>query len=193
MEKIIQMSEREYEKLMERMECLERENIDLEFCLHREWEKYNKFYDAVNRPAIEAAAEARDIEFYDWCAEKAAEYEKMDEAEWCACQARLYNNGIKHYCECHGITKEEAEEDRKWNETRDYIWPNEETEGWTELNPYKTGKSRILNKALDSIDKRERIAILEGNKENERKYRKMWLNWYRSMTNDEIGHDEFLR
>ena len=157
------MSEREYEKLMERMEGLERENIDLEFCLHREWKKYDKFYDAVNRPAIEAAAEAHDIEFYDWCAEKAAEYEKKDEAEWCACQARLYNNGIKHYCACHGVTEEEAEEDRKWAHQRDYWWTGEKSEGWTELLDSKIcktyswkGESWILPAAVEDAEERAR-------------------------------------
>lgn len=193
MEKVIVMSEAEYMHEKELFAMLESAMLDLEDKYSFLQKRCKKLWDALNRPVIEATTKKHEEEFYFWCEQKSNEYEEQDYKNWCACRAKFYNNGIKNYCECHGITEEEAEEDRKWNEARDYIWPNEESERWAELNPCKTGSSWILSKALDSIKKRERIAILEGNKEDECKYRDMWLNWYHNMTNDEIGDAEYLR
>lgn len=163
MEKVIMMSEAEYEREQELFAMLESAMMDLEGKYSFLQKRCKKLWNELNRPAIEAAVEAHDNEFYAWCEQKAAEYEEQDYKNWCACQARLYNNGIKHYCTCHGVTEEEAEEDRKWAHQRDYWWTGEKSEGWTELLDSKIcktyswkGESWILFAAAEDAKERAR-------------------------------------
>ena len=60
-------------------------NVDLSWAFDR----INALWNALNRPAIEAAAKAHDEEFYSWCDEMA---EKYDELDWIERMDKKYNH-----------------------------------------------------------------------------------------------------
>ena len=155
MKEMMLLTKEEYEELDNKIKALQAKLeragwrvTSLHYLCSEQEERANKLWDLLNRPAIEAAAEKRDTEFYDWCAEKAAEYEKLDEAEWISDRARFYNNGMFQYAKAHrlGNSCEEIERYRKYGDGCRHWYTttllrecdDEEievlkTEGWTEL------------------------------------------------------------
>ena len=110
MKDVILMTHEEFEELEGRIKDLQAKLADadwqitsLQYMCSSQEERANKLWNVLNGPAIEIAAEERDIEFYDWCAEKAAEYERLDEAEWISDRARFYNNGMAQYAKEHHL------------------------------------------------------------------------------------------
>lgn len=154
MEKMIMMTETEYEELQNEIEDLGNRLVGTQEDLLYEQYRADKLWDLLNRPAIEALQAKHDAEYYDWCEEIAEKYDRLDEEEWITDRAKWYNNGLHIYAETYGYKNAtEVYEDRKYlrgcDMTSFCCWDGESAEGWSDLPYYRTGNSWIMSRAKD--------------------------------------------
>ena len=182
MKEMILLTKEEYQNLMGTIEVQKERSEEadelvtwLHVDLQAAHDRVENLWNALNRPAIEAAAQAHEDEFLDWCADKAEEYEKLEFDAWTTNRAQFYNNGRNRFCKMHGIDEKDYELYARYDEWHPVV-TEEKTEGWSDIKYYKYGKSFILSKAMDDIYER-----YEANKAKtgaaEGKYWKLWYSF----------------
>ena len=104
-----------------------------EFELRMETERANNLWNKLNRPAIEASAQAAEDDFRAWCEEVANRYDELD---WIEQMSSKYNNEhISDACKRHNCKPE----DLQWK-----IWSEKyqskdvhESHGWPEKKTWQ--------------------------------------------------------
>lgn len=139
-----------FQALKDRLNDVRSRNLTLEDMLHNAEKRCENLWNQLNRPAIEAAEEAADNEFYDWCDSVAQRYEKLDEEEWMLDKARFYNNGLVNIAKLHQLPNdsEAVKTVLKYYDLlmQPYEW-DYSTEGWSDLKYYRGRRSWILQEA----------------------------------------------